>query len=204
MKKFLLRSISNLFHPLLAMTWATVILITLTPFALFNLELRLILLGWVIAFTVLLPSFFIWVCSKLGIVKGGVALRDRRDRGIPLFLNALCNLFLCLSVHGMGLLGWMESLYCGGFVLTVIMFVVSLFWKISAHAAGGGAITTAAFTLHLVYPTLVPFALPIVSLLLSGFLCSIRLWLGRHTMAQVGAGTLVGIVCIVGAVTLWG
>jgi membrane-associated phospholipid phosphatase len=52
------------------------------------------------------------------------------------------------------------------------------------------------FILYSLFPLTFPLWLPLLLVCLTGLLCSIRVYLGRHTMAQVIAGTLLGLAVI--------
>lgn len=193
--KHLWQIISNVFHPILSMVWATLIVIYFSPIVNFPEDARWALLIWVALFSFLVPMLLIGVLSAIGIVKHGVALHDRKDRFVPLFVQILCMLGLVISLMRMGVFGWLMHFYWAAFFVVVACFLINLFWKVSAHAAGNAAIATACFVLYYANPLFVPLILPLGYLILTGLICSIRLYLGRHSFGQVVVGFAVGVTC---------
>ena len=197
MNNRIVQSISNLFHPLLSLTWATLLLVNFTPLVMLPTVTRWFLVGEVFFYSCMLPSLIFSLLSKIGIVKNGVALRDRKDRVFPLFIYMmLCYVQLrVLSVQGLP--DWAMSCYLGGAFLSTIFAVVTIWWKISGHAAGNASVAVASLYLYYLFPTILPLWVPVVWIVLTGAVASIRVHLGRHTMAQVTAGMLAGALCIV-------
>ncbi len=84
-----------------------------------------------------------------------------------------------------------------------LVTLVTLFWKISAHAVGTGGLLGFLFgivysfaAMELLYPTL-------ACVLATGLLLSARLYLNAHTPAEVGAGFLLGLAVCFTAVVGW-
>lgn len=198
----LLQGISNLFHPLLMMTYASVALFTCTYLSLLPVRMRLFLMGEVSMLTCLLPILFITILYKLKVV-GHWALRDRGDRALPLFVN-VCGYAVCTwALARQGLPVWALAFFIGATALAFVCWVVSFWWKISAHAAGMAAFTTVAFVLAFRIPSL-PLAFPLSLTIATGLVGSIRVYLGRHTLAQVAAGATVGCAAMTAVSLLWG
>ncbi len=199
MNQRIVQFISNLFHPLLSLTWAMVLLVLFSPLQILPLSHRFFLVGEVCFYSFIVPCLIIILMAKVGIVKNGVALRDRRDRVLPLSIYmVLC--FLQVYLLGrQGLPDWAIFLFWGGAALSVIFVIVTFWWKISGHAAGNTSLAVGALLMYYQFPDIVPFAIPILLVVVSGGVSSIRLYLGRHTPAQIAAGTLAGALCMVGA-----
>lgn len=199
MNQHIVQTLSNLFHPLLSLTWATVLLVLFSPLRILPVHYRLFFVGEVCFYSFIVPCLIIILMAKFGIVKNGVALRDRRDRVLPLSIYmVLCFLQAFLLGH-QGLPEWALYLYWGGAALSVIFVIVTFWWKISGHAAGNTSLAVGALLMYYQFPTIVPFVVPILLIVISGGVSSIRLYLGRHTPAQIAAGTLAGGLCMVGA-----
>jgi membrane-associated phospholipid phosphatase len=190
-----LQAVSNVLHPLLMLTYAAIVLVTCTPLAMLPTTNKWVLVGEVFLLSCLVPIVFILLLYKLKIV-GHWALRDRTDRALPLLINAIAY-GACAGILGsQGLPKWALAFYIGATILAFSCWGISFWWKISAHAAGISGATTVAFALYMLLPMMFPLAVPLTLVVLTGLLCSIRVYLGRHTMAQVTAGTLLGVVVI--------
>lgn len=193
---FILQSISNCLHPLLMLTYAAVGLVLFTPLAVYPTLIKGFIVGEVFFYTCLIPVLVISLLYKLNIV-GHWALRDRSDRLVPLGINALAYVVCVVALTRQGWLpSWGMSFYYGAILLAVVCWIVSFWWKISAHATGVASFATAMLLLYISFPTTFPLWLPLVAILVCGLVCSIRLYLGRHTLAQVAAGSCVGVIAI--------
>lgn len=191
-KTTILQSISNVCHPLMALTYAALLLMFISPLQSLPLALRWFVVGEVAFYTLLLPMICITILYKLHII-GHWALRNRVDRAIPLGINALAY-GICsyvLMSHDF-LPSWMISVYWGATVMSAISWIISFWWKISAHAMGMTAVATLSLIQSIWFPTMLPLWVPLCLIVLTGAVCSIRVYLGRHTLAQVAAGSALG------------
>lgn len=172
-------------------------LVLFTPLQMYSLGYKAAVVLMTMNMTMVLPTVTIWLMMKFGIVKGGFALRDRADRKWPLIFMFMYCLLLVSMMRLIHLPVWALLFYVGAVVLMAIVGLVSQFWKISGHASGNAALTTAAFMLYGFFPLVVPFVLPIALLALTGLVSSIRLYLDRHTPAQVYWGAFVGCISMI-------
>lgn len=92
---------------------------------------------------------------------------------------------------------WVAMFYAGGSLAALVNMIVNFRWKISAHAAGMAGIVAALIQIMKEGSPSGDITLWIVaSILLCGMLCSARVWLRRHTLMQVIAGSAVGFLCV--------
>jgi membrane-associated phospholipid phosphatase len=90
--------------------------------------------------------------------------------------------------------------FAGGALACLISTIVNFWWKISAHMAGIGGLLALlwqidAMELEIISrPWMVAYIL--IAIILSGLLGSARLLLKRHTLPQVIAGFLNGLICV--------
>lgn len=196
--KRLIQPISNFFHPLLSITWAALISLYCTPLCVLPTAFRLGVLLEVMFLTFLLPSLIIVILSKLGIVKNGVALRDRKDRVIPLGVQMVLYVVLAILLTIQRLPSWALFVFYGAAALSVVYCIVTISWKISAHAGCNAALATVSLLFYYEFPTIMPLFLPLLLIVITGAVSSIRVYLGRHTLAQVGVGALAGtlLMCL--------
>ena len=85
----------------------------------------------------------------------------------------------------------------GSALTVVVMALINLKWKISAHMAGIGGLIALIFQIHV--QDLSAFDLfwtMCLIIILAGVLGSARLALRRHDMLQVLAGVVVGFLCV--------
>ena len=85
-----------------------------------------------------------------------------------------------------------------GSALTVlVMALINLKWKISAHLAGIGGVIALIYQIHVMGLSAFDlFWLLSAIIILAGMLGSSRLILRRHSIWQVLAGVIVGFLCV--------
>lgn len=190
----LVQSLSNVFHPLLTLTYSALVISLYSPFMHYPFQLKAFFVGEVCFYTLVLPALIITLLHVFHVI-GHWALRDVRDRTIPFLTNFICYLtnFLVLQ-HQDFIPEWVQMPYLGSVILTFVAWVISFWWKISAHASANAAGASFFVLLYYYIPDMVPLWLVLGAIVVVGMICSTRVYLGRHTLAQVGAGTLLGIL----------
>ena len=131
-----------------------------------------------------LPSLYvIWLMRKKVVTNFHLNVREQRTK--PLLFGLLgmsLSVLLCLvlPVHRT-----LQATLIANLALAILFIIITLYWKISGHCA-----TIASFVTLLYF--LYGFtSLPIFALIpLVGWA---RVYRGRHTLAQVIAGTLLGL-----------
>lgn len=199
-----LQSISNMFHPLLMLSYAAILIVCLSDLSLLiSKETGFVIVSEIFIFTCLLPVLCISILYKLGFV-GHWALRNRADRAIPLLVNWIFYVLCACALYFQGFPKWALSFYIGASILAFICWFVSFWWKISAHASGLAGLMVVSFSVHLRFPYLLPLWIPMFIIVVTGLVCSIRVYLGRHTLAQVATGSIVGTMIMSLSYVLWG
>ncbi len=192
------KTLSRIFSPLLMPTYGIVISFAATYMALSSIPLgvKIMVTAIVFALTGLLPAlsiFLLWRAKKIQ----DPGLNDRRERIVPLAVALVCyiaSLFYLFSIHSPW---WMWGFMVAAAIAVAVTALVSFKWKISGHATGMGGLC--AFVFMLYYNHFVVFhspALMIVTIILAGAVCTARLILGKHTLAQIVAGFVNGALWI--------
>ncbi len=152
-----------------------------------------------------IPSILIYYLFRSGYIPS-LYLDDRLDRRLPYFVTGLIYSALTfLFASRMQLISETSpeiSVILGSITLSILLVgVVSLYWKISAHSVGIGGVlgTLIAITLKFGETDLI-FILALLTGL-AGLIMSARLHLNAHTLMQVNTGLLLGIV--VGILAIW-
>ena len=202
--KKLLQTFSNVFHPLLMLTYAALVICAFTSLSVLPFALKAYFVGKVFFYTVLLPVLAITLMHVFHRV-GHWALRDRRDRMLPFTVNFISYSLNAYSLWSDGFLpNWVLMFYYGSVILTFVALIVSFWWKISAHASADAAFATMALITYFYFPETMPLWLSLCSIVIVGAVCSIRIYLGRHTLAQVSWGALLGVFSMSTGMALWG
>lgn len=189
----LVQSVSNIFHPLLVLTYTALVICLFTRMQALPFQVKAWFVGMVFLYTLVLPVLIITMLHVTNLI-GHWALRDRRDRMVPFFTNFVCYLINAIVLTRTGFLpDWVLMPYYGSVILTFVAWIVSWKWKISAHASANAAGATFYLMLFFYFPETMPLWLALAAVVVVGMVCSTRVYLGRHTLGQVGAGTLLGI-----------
>ena len=164
----------------------------------FSGTLRISLWVLIAVGTFAVPTLLILFLFRGGYVRD-LQLDDRHDRRLPYLLTGFVYSFLTfLFAFRMQLVSEIApeiAIILGSITISILLVgVISLFWKISAHSVGiGGSIGAIAAIMFkfneidLLY-TLTAF------IVLAGLIASARLHLNAHTLSQVSAGFFLGII----------
>lgn len=142
------------------------------------------------------PMLLVLLLKKMGLIED-VGLNGRKERLIPYIITIVClggtGLFLYMKMAPI----WVAMFYAGGALAALINLIVNFWWKISAHAAGIAGIVAMLIQITKEGSPVVGITWWIVgAIILAGMLGSARIWLGRHTLLQVLAGSVVGFLSV--------
>lgn len=157
--------------------------------------------------TFVVPALMIYTFYRLGLVRN-LYLDTRRERLLP---YAITLLLYALSTY---LFGWQFqpiselapqiAVILGSITVSLaVVALVSLRWKISAHATGVGGFLGALGGVILRYGDFSLFFPLLIGTLITGAVLSARLRLNAHTPAQVSAGLAVGLLISISAVFMF-
>lgn len=194
MKTMNYRKIANtlswVLHPFLQPIYLMAVLLTMTTFARYSPQVKFYLM-WVVAlYAIIIPFLLLGVLRSLGRITD-FRVDDRRERWLPLLVGTVCYVLCAVTFakipSAVFLRKFMEAAAC----CEAMCLVVSLWWKISLHLTGMGAVVALLVVINIigVGNMLVPL---LISILAAGALASSRLYLGCHNGAQVAAGFFGG------------
>ncbi|GHU14711.1 hypothetical protein FACS189441_4990 [Betaproteobacteria bacterium] len=189
--------ISTAFHPLLMVTYGTILALSFTYLAIFPMMLKLYLLAGVVLCTVLIPSVVVYLMVKSGAA-GDLDLTDRRERVIPYLMFITGNMLCFFYLSKMQMPVWALTMFTGASVALFIALLINFVWKISAHAIGIGGLLGAI--MGVAHSQLMnPYWLFIAVFIVAGLVGTSRIILEKHTPMQVYAGFVLGFLCTFGA-----
>ncbi len=207
----LARLLSIVFHPLLMPTLLFGILLFRAPGAIgvdaFATPLRLSLLSLIAVGTFGIPVLVIYFLYRSGYLHD-LTLNDRTDRHLPyLFTGLIYNGLTYVFARRLQLVSEVApelAIILGSITLSILLVgLISLSWKISAHGVGMGGTLGALVGIMNKFGETDLFWIVLVFVLLAGLLASARLHLNAHTPAQVGAGLALGLCISLSAVIAW-
>lgn len=189
-------AVSWLMSPLLMPVYGIVMVFMLTVYSYVPMGIKLGFTLIVAGVTIILPMLTVLLLKHLGMVSE-IGLNNQKERTIPYLITILCmgGTAVFLAMKGFPL--WVVMFYAGGALAGLIEAIINNWWKISAHAAGvAGLVALLVRMSHtpMVNPDVLTWL--IVAVACAGLTGSARLWLGRHTLAQVLAGYAVGFCSV--------
>lgn len=148
-------------------------------------------LGWAAVYGFLVslaPILFILWLLRTGRIKE-LHMTDQRERYLPYTVAVTCALLFLV-------IGWLfnapELLICLSIFNVIelsLLGLITIFWLISIHATGAAAL--ALLVGYVFGPTAGLLLLPLVALV-----AAVRLYLKRHTPAQVVVGMALGLFSV--------
>lgn len=187
------RTLSNVFRPSYYPVMGFAILLIFTYLSQLPWHYKFSLILLVYLFTVAFPAIGVYIyrlVRRLTLHD----LQTRQYRIVPYVLHLISYGVLyhfLLSIHAPS---FVRAIIVISLLVQALCLVITLFWNISMHSAGAGAIIGAL----VVYAWLFRFN-PVwwlcAAILVSGLVNSSRMLLRQHTLSQVLGGTLIGFLC---------
>ncbi len=201
-EKQIAKILSVLFHPLLIPVWAYFALIWQADLIILRIPYAMIwkLAGLIFMTTFLFPLSIIYLMLRFRLISS-LQMPSRQERIAPLLITAV---FFYLTYYLLKHLQIAPVLYVymlGATLLAIIASAISLWWKISLHMLGLGAITGAFAGLALLSPESFHL-LFILSVLISGLIGTSRLILLAHKPMEVYVGFFTGFLMMLN-IFLW-
>jgi hypothetical protein len=159
--------------------------------AMISPRLKILLFSIVFVTTCVLPLLFLatlFLFPKLNPVTG-----HHSNRILPFFFTAFSIFLGAQLLARLPLPGIFRIYILGISLILVFMFFATFRWKLSEHAAGVGILLGAVLALVFRYGINLT-GMTISLILLSGFVCTVRLYLKKHSVAEVITGFLVSCI----------
>ncbi|WP_297329631.1 hypothetical protein [uncultured Bacteroides sp.] len=185
--------ISALFTPFSIPFLAFLILFVFSYLRIMPIQYKLIVLGVVYCFTILMPTLTIFLFRKInGFSPDDLA--ERKQRYIPFIFTITSYIFCLLMMHRLNIPWYMTGIILAALVMMIICIIVNLKWKLSEHMAGAGAVIggLVAFSSLFGYN---PVGWLCLFILVAGVLGTARIILQHHTLGEVMGGFAVGMIC---------
>ena len=185
--------ISAIFTPFSIPFLAFVILFIFSYLRIMPLQYKLIVLGVVYCFTILMPTLTIFIFRKIN----GFSPKDlveRKRRYVPFILTITSYVFCLLMMHRLNIPWNMTGIILAALVMMVICVIVNLKWKLSEHMAGAGAVVGGLVAFSALYGYN-PVGWLCLFILVAGVLGTARIILQHHTLGEVMGGFTVGLIC---------
>jgi hypothetical protein len=187
------KAIAFVFHPLFIPTYSIILLLQTDGVmdTLYNQDLKLQLIGIVFVGTLLLPVVAILVLKWRKTITS-YHLHDRKERLAPLSATLVFFFMTYRSFSNSGIDPTIALLSLNSVYIALAIIAVTIYWKISIHAAAMGGMTSSFLLISNSLSTN-PLFLAVGLLALSGAVCYARIKTDAHQPAQVYAGYLMGM-----------
>lgn len=190
MNRSLAKALSVVFHPLLLPTYVFAIILYYLPESALTLpmQVRWMVLAMIFFSTFILPTAAVYAMVRLGYLDSMEA--DRRDqRSIPLLFTGICYAATAYLFYREPTYNPIFYFVMGIIAASVfVAYIVTQFWKISAHSIGMGGALGLLVLLHKLAPEAMLVYPIIIGVFLTGAVMSARLALQAHTPEEVYAG----------------
>lgn len=202
--KRLFQTISWVFMPILMPIYGLLV-VMFTPSEPYNLAdgnslyfypfiNKLIILGFFLMFSVIIPGAIYIVMQKLNYLKT-IEMDDKEERKSPMIIMSLCCLFLLYFFNSLSteLPKYIYALcFSGAFIISLFSFI-NIRFKISLHATGVGIFTgfLMAYFVDQIYFKVYFLALAFI---LSGLVITARLYLQKHSFKEVILGYFLSLL----------
>jgi membrane-associated phospholipid phosphatase len=198
---------SYVFHPLFIPLFGFLVVFSKLPGAEhYPLKLWYVIMGIVMVSAVVLPAAFVGLMAATRNINSD--LMHHRDRILPYIFSAF-SLYLGAQVMGkLPVPGLFRLFMLAASLLLILLFLVTIFWKISGHAAAIGGLTGLLLAIAFRYGLNAQLEI-VLAIVVSGLVGSSRLWLKKHTPLQVYLGYTLGVLVIYltvyffGTITAW-
>jgi membrane-associated phospholipid phosphatase len=189
--------ISVLFHPLLVPTYGLLLLFTTARFINVPALPKVIVASTVFSCTALIPALIIFLFLKLGKVTS-LEIGIRQERTRQYLYSFVAYLFCAYYLWKVNMPFWFVMMVAGSALSILILLLVNLRWKMSAHLSAMGGLLAGIFVVAIHY-VLNPYGLIIATLFASAAVGSARVILDAHTPEQTLAGFFNGFLCVLAA-----
>lgn len=184
--------ISWIATPLMIPVYGMILIFSLSIMMFTPLESKLLVVGIVFGVNAILPVLLFCMLKFFGIIED-VALNRQNERAIPYVIMIICYLATAFFLYTRHAPLWVVMFFAGGSVAGIVNLIVNKWWKISAHAAAAAGLVAMLVRMDAVglpQTDVIPWI--VSAIIFAGLLCSSRVYLRRHTLGQVLAGSAVG------------
>ena len=188
--------LSTVLSPLMMPTYGVFLVLWVSVLCLLPYGTRVAVLLVCMGITCILPLIFLSVLRHFKLVKDlHVDLREQRL--IPYLFTTLCYAVAAYYLYYCHSPQWFIMFMVGSALTVLVMALINLKWKISAHMAGIGGVVALIYQIHVQGLSAFDlFWLLCIIIIMAGMLGSARLVLKRHDLWQVLAGVVVGFLCV--------
>ena len=154
---------------------------------------KLQVLIMVYVFTILLPTLLIHLYRRY---RGWnlIELGHKERRLVPYVISIFCYFFCVYLMEALHIPHFMGTIVSAALFIQIVCALINVWWKISTHTAAIGGVAGALFVFGEFFAFNPVWWLSLV-FVLAGLLGTSRMILRQHSLLQVVAGFIVGLIC---------
>lgn len=188
--------LSTALSPMLMPTYGVFIVFWVSVLCLLPYGVRVSVLLMCMGITCILPLIFLSVLRHFKLVKD-LHVNIREQRLLPYLFASLCCVVAAYYLFYRHSPQWFIMFMVGSAVTVLMLALINLKWKISAHMAGIGGVVALIYQIHVQGLSAFDLLwLLCLSVIVAGLLGSSRMVLRRHDVWQVLAGAVLGFLCV--------
>lgn len=191
--------VSYVFHPVfmpVAMAWVLFQLSPATFAGLSGEKMGMVLLR-IAYIATFFPILTVLLLKGVGFIES-IHLHTPKDRIIPLIGTMIFYFWVYHVFKHIDAPFLLRVLLLGCFWGVIVMFMVSIFFKVSMHTTGAGGMI--GILLVLMFNSPVNMAIPFfAALMIAGIIGTARMILKAHTLGQIWLGYILGVISQVAA-----
>lgn len=194
------RVLSLLFTPFYLPVIGLSVLFTFSYLSLLPWLYKIEVVALVYFFTVLMPTFMIYIyrkCQRWSLIELG----RRERRAVPYLISIVCYFSCIYLMQRLYIPRFMGSIVVAALIVQIVCAIINNWWKISTHTAAIGGVGGALLAFAEIFGYN-PIGWLCVIILVAGLLGSSRMILRQHSLQQVLAGFGVGLVCAWGTILI--
>lgn len=187
------RIMSMIFTPFYLPLVGLVALFLFSYMSLLPLAYKLPMLLTVYISTILMPSLLIHLYRRFqGWTSKELGRKERRI--VPYLISILCYFGCFFLMEYRNTPRVISIILVAALVIQMVCALINVWWKISTHTAAIGGVAGGLVVYSIAFSFNPTWWLAFV-ILLAGMVGTARMILRQHTLAQVVAGFIVGVVC---------
>ena len=140
-------ALSNALSPMMMPTYGVFLTLWVSVLCLLSYGTRVTVLLMCMGITCILPLIFLSVLHHFKLVKD-FQVSQRKERLIPYLFTALCYAVAAYYLFYRHSPQWFVMFMVGSAVTVLVVAIINLKWKISAHMAGIGGIIALVYQIH--------------------------------------------------------
>ncbi|TXE13992.1 PA-phosphatase [Algoriphagus aquimarinus] len=154
--------------------------------------------------TLVIPMVTVFGLRLSGTLKS-VHMAELKDRAIPFSVTSIYYILTVYFLYQKKEFDPILWQVLGVITLAILVLtIVTFFWKMSAHMTGMGGLLAAVLVLGLKFPNFQPLYPLLGSLVLTGLVGTVRLYLNAHKPVELYVGLIFGFsTCFIGFSWIW-